>query len=316
MSSGPVDAQRDACVSCVFVFGRRARIAASEMPAGPPAGPLLALLALLPARVGAAEAICGGYREQLAREAGKVAATGAPVVALPGDPGLAAHVTLPTAAGEGEFRVEFTRDGEPVSPWHGIGWRAGAGGVVRMVVEIPRFTRPKLECTKEARFNVVLQDTRGGQPRFYETGDVLTNYGFVPQTWEDPGTVPLPGDNDPIDVLEVGQPLAPGSVVDVKVLGVIPLVDSGEIDHKIVAIRVDDVLAPRLDDLDDLQRELPGTLAALVEFLRTYKGLPYNTFLGPPQGVAEALGILETGHAAWAALVQDDDRESTGFWFS
>lgn len=48
-------------------------------------------------------------------------------------------------------------------------------------------------------------------------GDYLFNYGCLPQTWEDPAHISdetgLKGDNDPIDVLEIGtRQLKPGEV--------------------------------------------------------------------------------------------------------
>lgn len=50
---------------------------------------------------------------------------------------------------------------------------------------------------------------------------VFSNYGAFPQTWEDPSHIPddtgFPGDNDPLDVLEIGEkatlwPLVPGAL--------------------------------------------------------------------------------------------------------
>ena len=37
------------------------------------------------------------------------------------------------------------------------------------------------------------------------------NYGFIPQT--------LCGDGDPLDVLVLGEPLVPGAIVDIRVVG-------------------------------------------------------------------------------------------------
>ena len=45
------------------------------------------------------------------------------------------------------------------------------------------------------------------------------------------------GDNDPLDAIEFGtRQLATGSVTPVKVLGVFPLLDSGETDWKILVL--------------------------------------------------------------------------------
>ena len=52
----------------------------------------------------------------------------------------------------------------------------------------------------------------------------------IPQTWEDPNAThpdtKAKGDNDPLDVCEIGELVAtPGSVKQVKVLGVMALLD-------------------------------------------------------------------------------------------
>jgi inorganic pyrophosphatase len=96
------------------------------------------------------------------------------------------------------------------------------------------------------------------------------------QTWEDP-TVVHPetkarGDNDPIDVCEIGEEVGyPGQVKQVKVLGTMALLDEGETDWKIIAIDVNDPLAPKLNDIEDVERHLPGLLRAANEFWRIYK---------------------------------------------
>ena len=58
----------------------------------------------------------------------------------------------------------------------------------------------------------------------------IWNYGALPQTWEDPEhTDPATnckGDNDPIDVCEIGTRVqSRGAVIQVKVLGVFAMID-------------------------------------------------------------------------------------------
>lgn len=64
-------------------------------------------------------------------------------------------------------------------------------------------------------------------------GDIFFNYGCFPRTWEDPEHVhpdtKFPGDNDPLDVCEIGlRIVATGDVRQVKVLGVLAMIDEGE----------------------------------------------------------------------------------------
>jgi len=106
------------------------------------------------------------------------------------------------------------------------------------------------------------------------------------QTWEDPNVVhpetKAMGDNDPLDVCEIGELVAtPGQVKQVKILGVMALLDEEETDWKIIVIDVNDPLAPRLNDIEDVERHLPGLLRATNEWFRIYKipdGKPENQF--------------------------------------
>jgi hypothetical protein len=49
------------------------------------------------------------------------------------------------------------------------------------------------------------------------------------------------------------------------------LLDEGETDWKIIAIDVNDPLAAKLNDIEDVERHLPGLLRATNEFWRIYK---------------------------------------------
>merc|ERR1711939_283410 len=69
--------------------------------------------------------------------------------------------------------------------------------------------------------------------------------------------------------------------MQVKVLGTMTLLDEGETDWKIIVIDVNDPLAPKLNDIKDVERHLPGLLRATNEWFRIYKipdGKPENQF--------------------------------------
>lgn len=95
------------------------------------------------------------------------------------------------------------------------------------------------------------------------------------QTWEDPGHV-VPdtgakGDNDPIDVIEIGSKVAArGSVLRVKVVGTLALIDEGETDWKLVAIDTKDPVAEHINDITDVETYFPGLLAVSYCFLNYF----------------------------------------------
>merc|ERR1719436_2146338 len=178
------------------------------------------------------------------------------------------------------FRVHFqaidnNQEMVKLSPWHDIPLK-NADGSYNFICEIPKWTRKKYEIATGEELNPIKQDVKNGVLREYKWGDMLFNYGAFPQTWEDPHHVSeetgCPGDNDPIDVLELGSRQRPlGSITAVKILGVIAMIDSDETDWKILAIALDDDKAQHIQDLVDLDAHMPGVTGALTHWLETYK---------------------------------------------
>ena len=67
--------------------------------------------------------------------------------------------------------------------------------------------------------------------------------------------VALQGDNDPVDVVEIGgRPMPSGAVFHVKFLGAFAMIDGGELDWKIICIDRDTPLAAKLDTITDVER--------------------------------------------------------------
>ena len=54
----------------------------------------------------------------------------------------------------------------------------------------------------------------------------------------------------------------------VKILGVLALIDDGETDWKVIAISISDAMAHMLNDIDDVETHLPGTIKAIREYFR------------------------------------------------
>ncbi|CAL5866170.1 uncharacterized protein PFLUO_LOCUS377 [Penicillium psychrofluorescens] len=217
-----------------------------------------------------------------------------------------------------EHRVYIEKDGVPVSPFHDIPLYANEQQtILNMVVEIPRWTNAKQEISKEEFLNPIKQDTKKGKLRFvrncFPHKGYLWNYGAFPRTWEDPHVVhpetKAKGDNDPLDVCEIGELVGyPGQVKQVKVLGVMALIDEEETDWKIIVIDVNDPLAPKLNDIEDVERHLPGLLRATNEWFRIYKipdGKPENQFAfsGECKNRKYAMDVIHECSEAWDKLI-------------
>ena len=181
------------------------------------------------------------------------------------------------AEGTESYRQFFTDDsGAKISPWHDISLRPGGDAkVFNMVTEIPKYGTAKMEVDTKGESNPIMQDIKKGALRFYH-GPIFWNYGCLPQTWEDPNAkhpeLQCFGDDDPIDVVEIGSSaLAAGSVTPVKALGVLAMIDDGELDWKVLAIAESDPLAATLNDVADVEAQCPGVVSGIREWFRWYK---------------------------------------------
>lgn len=218
-----------------------------------------------------------------------------------------------------DFKYYVQRDGfGPVNPLHDIPlWADKEAGILNMIVEIPKWTNAKLELKTKDPLAPIVQDMKKGKKRYvhnvYPYKGYIWNYGCFPQTWEDPSHVHMEtgalGDGDPLDVCEIGREAAQvGEVIQVRVLGVLGMIDEGEMDWKVLVINVRDPLAKEVKDVGDLYRVLPGLLHATFSWFRTYKvpdGKALNVFAFREQvQSAEYAGeVIDECHASWKKLV-------------
>jgi inorganic pyrophosphatase len=233
------------------------------------------------------------------------------------------HPVTQGTVGTHEYRVKAYKDGsddKELSLWHDIPLYVKQDDIptLNFICEIPKWTRKKYEISTKEDKNPIKQDEKKGVLREFKRGDLAFNYGCFPRTWEDPAFVHpdtgVGGDGDPVDVCEIGLRQVPvAGIREVKVLGVLAMIDDGETDWKVVAIDVTDKWAPLLNDIDDVEQYIPGTLHAIREWFRLYKvpdGKPENKF-----GLDErfetrtyALEVIAETHDAWAQLCADSDK--------
>jgi len=208
--------------------------------------------------------------------------------------------------GTESFRLNFKEGNSSISPWHDIPMKGEKG--YNMVVEIPKMSKAKMEIATKEENNPIAQDVKKGKLRDYH-GPIFWNYGCLPQTWEDPNEehpeLKVFGDDDPIDVVEIGsKALDMGSVAEVKPLGVLAMIDDGELDWKVLAVSVDDPLAEEYNDIDDVPA---AVLDGVREWFRWYKtpdDKPLNGFGFDEKylNAAEAEKVIEETHEAWKKL--------------
>lgn len=140
--------------------------------------------------------------------------------------------------------------------WHDLPIGKEAPGEVNVVIEIPKGSQNKYEYDKDME---LFKLDRVLFSPFHYPGD----YGFMPQTLEE--------DGDPADaIILVSFPTYPGMVVEARPIAVLPMVDKGEPDNKVLCVPVNDVRFSAYKDITDVAQPI---LDEIGHFFATYKQL-------------------------------------------
>lgn len=106
-------------------------------------------------------------------------------------------------------------------------------------------------------------------------------YGLVPQTWDQ--------DNDLLDfvIANVTEPLVPGSLAEVRIIGVMKFEDGGERDDKIITVLADDKRMDHILSYTDLGEHW---VKETQHYFEHYKDLK-------KPGTCKVLGFFDTAEA-------------------
>ena len=135
---------------------------------------------------------------------------------------------------------------------------------VKAIIEIPYGSNIKYELDKES--GAIVVDRVMYSAMFYPA-----NYGFVPNT--------LANDGDPADILVLTEyPIAPGSVINCRLIGVLIMEDEAGMDEKLLAVPTSkiDPIFEKIQTLEDLPE---ATLNKIKNFFETYKMLEPNKWV-------------------------------------
>lgn len=127
------------------------------------------------------------------------------------------------------------------------------------VTEIPAGGMIKYET--DAKTGFIVADRFQSMPVAYPA-----NYGSLTQS--------LGGDKDPLDVIFYTRaPLQPGTLIKLRPIGVLKMIDGGEVDDKIVAVPTSKI-DPTYDDIKEMSDLPKMEQERLQAFFRVYKQLP------------------------------------------
>ncbi|WP_312836774.1 inorganic diphosphatase [Pantoea sp.] len=157
------------------------------------------------------------------------------------------------------------------------------------VTEIPAGGIIKYET--DAKTGFIVTDRFQSMPVAYPA-----NYGSLTQS--------LGGDNDPLDVIFYTRaPMQPGTLIKLRPIGVLKMIDGGEVDDKVVAVPANKI-DPTYDEIQAIS-DLPKIeQERLQAFFRVYKQLPdgrKKVELNGLQDAATAKTEIKKAYDAWKA---------------
>jgi inorganic pyrophosphatase len=176
----------------------------------------------------------------------------------------------------------------PHNPWHAVPAGHDAPDIVNAIIEIPKNTRAKYELDKESG---LLKMDRVLYSSFYYPA----NYGFIPQTYCD--------DHDPLDILVLSQiDIVPMCIVSAKVIGVMRMLDGGELDDKIIAVALQDMSVDHINDISELPEHFTEEMR---HFFEEYKKLEKKTVkVEDFQGAKVAKDIVKKAMVDYGKLMK------------
>lgn len=178
---------------------------------------------------------------------------------------------------------------DKTNPWHKVSAGKNTPDIVNGIIEIPKNTRAKYELDKES--GLLLMDRVIYSSMYYPA-----NYGFIPQTYGD--------DKDPLDILVLSQiTIVPMCLVSAKVIGVMRMIDNGELDDKIIAVAENDMSVNHINDISELPEHF---FKELKNFFEDYKKLEDKTVqIEEFQNAEIAKAIIKQGMDDYAKYINE-----------
>ena len=159
-----------------------------------------------------------------------------------------------------QFFILLSNEARLEQPWHKVPIGQDVPNIVNGIIEIPMNTRAKYELDKDT--GLLKMDRVIYSSMYYPA-----NYGFIPRTYCD--------DKDPLDIVILSQiAVVPLCIVSAKVIGVMRMLDNGELDDKIIAVAENDMSVNHLNDISELPDHF---FRELKNFFEDYKKLENKT---------------------------------------
>eukprot|EP00897_Mesotaenium_endlicherianum_P009987 jgi/Mesen1/9016/ME000565S08349 len=216
--------------------------------------------------------------------------------------------------GSSSFRVVLAdREGRSLSLWHSVPFW-GPRGYMNCICKSPNSSMVSYEVAS-GEHGTPLRLSRRANVIVQYASPPAWNVGLLPQTWGNPEILNedyggLPYDGKPLEVIDVGARIAEtAEVYEVKALAAFAVISCSHLlSWKLVVIRADDANAKHIHDPASLEQYLPGTIAAIREWLRS-RGASETSEKDSVFGLNEKVAgldvvrpVLDEAHSSWQSV--------------
>lgn len=139
-----------------------------------------------------------------------------------------------------------------------ISYGEEAPKIVNTVIENSKGSRLKIEFDKDLGNFVLdrIHQTHLGSP---------CEYGFIPSTLDE--------DGDALDVLLISEEQMPmGLIVPMRVVGVMYMIDTGEVDNKLIGVPAGDKAYDHIQNIEDVPEQWQKAVQHYFEHYKDLKG--------------------------------------------
>lgn len=170
---------------------------------------------------------------------------------------------------------------------HDIPLGDNAPNEINVIVEVPKGSLNKYEIDKET--GMIKLDRAN-----YSAAAFPCEYGFAPRTlWDD---------GDALDVVILATfPVPTGILVNVRPVGIMEMIDTGESDYKIIGVPVDDKRWEDVQDIGDVNKHALKEIQHFFETYKALKGKPAPVEIKGFKGKADAIEAITKSRELYAA---------------
>ena len=138
-------------------------------------------------------------------------------------------------------------------------------GTYNAIIEIPAGDSIKYEVSKDGKN--INEQIENSKVRIIDYLPYPFNYGFIPST-----ILPQNNGGDLLDIIVIGPRVDRGTILKVKPIGALVLLDKNKVDLKVIAVSLNETNLSSINNINELEKNFIGILDIIKLWIINYKG--------------------------------------------